>query len=83
MLNLKCQFWYLPQGASLARIGSHIIIKKEEAERKKKHTKQNKTKNKTKQKQKKNKTKNKKQKQKHVSLVNMKLVFSFFPPGES
>ena len=25
MLNLKCQFWYLPQRASLARVGSHII----------------------------------------------------------
>ena len=24
MLNLKCQFWYLSQRASLARVGSHI-----------------------------------------------------------
>ena len=24
MLNLKCQFWYLPQRASLARVGSHM-----------------------------------------------------------
>ena len=25
MLNLKCQFWYRPQRASLARIGSQIM----------------------------------------------------------
>ena len=25
MLNLKCQFWYLPQRASLGRFGSQII----------------------------------------------------------
>ena len=25
MLNLKCQFWYLPQRASLAHVGSHLI----------------------------------------------------------
>ena len=24
MLNLKCQFWYLPQRASLAHVGSHF-----------------------------------------------------------
>ena len=26
MLNFKCQFWYLPQRASLACIGSHIAV---------------------------------------------------------
>ena len=26
MLNLKCQFWYLPQRASLARVGSHMSL---------------------------------------------------------
>ena len=26
MLNLKCQFWYLPQRASLAHVGSHLFI---------------------------------------------------------
>ena len=25
MLNLKCSFWYLPQRASLARVGSHLF----------------------------------------------------------
>ena len=27
MLNLKCQFRYLPQRASLARVGSHINLR--------------------------------------------------------
>ena len=27
MLNLKCQFWYLPQRTSLAHIGSHIWVR--------------------------------------------------------
>ena len=30
MLNLKCQFWYLPQRASLARVGSHIVVNSED-----------------------------------------------------
>ena len=29
MLNFKCQFWYCPQRASLARVGSQMINKNE------------------------------------------------------